>query len=81
MFRNTSGTHFSGANNGEDTSFTTHFHPEEGGGTASETLVSKHHTTLHNNSEKHEFYLHRREILKLQIIVYICVFRHFTEHH
>jgi len=35
---------------------TTHFNPEDGRITASETLVSNHHTTLCSNPENREFY-------------------------
>jgi hypothetical protein len=31
---------------------------------SSETLLSKHHTTQHNNPENHDLYLHRRENLE-----------------
>jgi len=32
---------------------TTHFNPEDGCRTASETLISNHHTTRRKNPEKH----------------------------
>jgi hypothetical protein len=35
----------------------TNFKPEDGGSKASETLVSNHQTTLHNNPENHDFYI------------------------
>jgi hypothetical protein len=36
---------------------TTQFNPEDGGGTASETLDSNHHTTWLNSPKSHDLYI------------------------
>jgi hypothetical protein len=56
-------------------SLITHFNPEDGGSTVSETLVSKHHTTERNNPEDRELYIQCRENLESQLIV--CLMLNF----